>query len=430
LPTNRKELLEAVPGWQWDIHRDRWDFGFRLLNEFAEREGHCQVPTNNRTDDGFRLGEWVATQRAAKDGLSDVRKEQLQTLSGWVWNALDEKWETGFRHLTEFANREGHCRFPANYRTNDGYRLGTWVTNQRSTKSDLTAERKVRLEAVAGWSWDAHADQWEIGFLHLAAFAGREGHCKVPINHRTEDGYRLGIWVSTQRRMMDEIPDERKVRLEALPGWVWDVLGENWEEGFCYLKAFSDVEGHCNISNRYKTDDGYRLGQWVSVQRKNSNNVPDERKAKLEALPGWIWDVRAEQWEAGFRHLTGFASREGHCQLPKNYRTIDGYQLSSWVVTQRAAKDSLLDDRKQRLEATPGWSWDPHKDKWEKGFNELLQYQSEYGDVNVPKEWPSGLGSWANTQRQAKKNGKLVAERLTRLDEIGFVWLPRNKSES
>jgi Helicase associated domain len=108
-------------------------------------------------------------------------------------------------------------------------------------------------------------------------------------SYRTDDGYRLGQWVSIQRANREKMNPGRRERLEALPGWSWDVLSDQWEEGFSHLKKFSEREGHCRVHYSYKCDDGYRLGQWVKAQRGKKDRMAPDRQRRLEALPGWVW---------------------------------------------------------------------------------------------------------------------------------------------
>jgi hypothetical protein len=152
-------------------------------------------------------------------------------------------------------------------------------------------DRQRRLEALPSWSWDVLSDQWEVGFSHLKQFSEREGHCRVPKGFKTDNGYRLAQWVRNQRANKNSMESDRRQRLEALPGWSWNVLSDQWEEGFSYLKQFSEQRGHCRVAHRFKTDDGYRLGLWVQNQRAKKDTVEPDRRQRLEALPGWVWKV-------------------------------------------------------------------------------------------------------------------------------------------
>jgi hypothetical protein len=334
-----------------------WNYFFGLLEEFTEREGYAKVPNKFESADGFRLGQWASVQRRTKDSMSSERKTRLEGLLGWSWEFREDNWEEGFCHVKEFTDREGYARVPYNFKSVDGYNVGLWVANQRARIDIISPERKERLEALPGWSWNPFTEKWEKGFCYLKEFVDKQGHAEVPQNYKTADGFSLGSWVTTQRLTQSNITPERKVLLEVLPGWTWNTVDKKWGDGFSKLIEFSATYGHANPPISCVTEDGYRLGQWVSVQRGNKDIMSLERREQLESIPDWCWDPLAAKWEKGFYQLKKFVEREGHCLPRALYKTEDGYPVGSWVNTQRTTKDKISPVRKARLEALPGWIW-------------------------------------------------------------------------
>lgn len=421
----RKARLEALPGWVWDALSQQWEDGFIHLKEFADREGHANVSQSYLAIDGYQLGQWLGIQRTNKNDMSTERRARLEALPSWTWNSIDELWEEGFRHLKDFADREGHAKPLQSFISTDGYRLGGWISTQRVKHQSMSPERISRLEALPGWCWNAVEQQWEEGFLHLKEFVGREGHAKVTANYKTPDGFKLGSWVKIQRRPKDNISPERKVRLEALPGWSWDTHTDKWEDGYRHLQEYAKNEGHTKVVKDYKAADGYRLGQWVGVQRRIRNEISLERTTRLEAMPGWSWNVFSDNWEEGFRYLKEFVERDGHAKVVKNFKTTNGFHLGSWVDGQRQNKNQISLEQKNRLEALPGWTWNTWADKWDEGFRHLTEYTNREGHARVPQSFITKngyrLGSWVAKQRSKRASMSLeLNERLEALP--GWVW--------
>jgi hypothetical protein len=404
---------------------ESWMFWYGLLETFVKEHEHCRVRVSHKTNEGYRLGHWAATQRRNKETMDPMRRQRLEALPGWSWDFFLDLWEEGFSHLKAFSDREGHCRVVRTDETNEGYQLGEWVADQRSAKNTMGPMRRQRLEALPGWSWDVFSNQWEKGFYQLKQFSDREGHCRMRYGYKTDDGYPLGHWVAVQKRTKDSLTPDRRQRLEALPSWSWDVLLGQWEKGFYQLKQFSDREGHCRVRDGYKTDDGYPLGRWVAAQRIRKDSLPLDRQQRLEALPGWSWDAVSDRWDDGFSHLKKFLERKGHCQVPHGYKSESGYSLGTWVGRQRRQKDTMDPMRRQRLEALPGWSWGVYSDQWEQGFSYLKQFSEREGHCQVPTTFKTDddypLGQWVAVQRRTKNPP--APDRRQRLEALpGWVW--------
>ena len=114
------------------------------------------------------------------------------------------------------------------------------------------------------------------------------------------------MWLSRQRKLRKEgrLQGARMRRLEAV-GVAWDPLAEQWERMYGLLRAFREREGHANVP-RSHVEEGERLGEWLSRQRKrhqargwsaaerkakSPSALSDEEVARLEAV-GVVWRLK------------------------------------------------------------------------------------------------------------------------------------------
>ena len=130
-----------------------------------------------------------------------------------------------------------------------------------------------------------------------------------------------------------------------------------WEEGFEHMEEFVLSTGNAKVPADYVCVDGFDLGRWAERQRAFRNSMDGERKARLEAFKGWIWNIRDLAWEDGFEHLEEFVAADGDASVPYKHITPDGFDLWRWVERQRIARNNMDPVCKRRLEAVIGWTW-------------------------------------------------------------------------
>ena len=276
IPLWRRKLLKDL-GFCFSIRNIKpalnWNEGIRLMNLYKERFGHCNVIDG--WDENPTFGRWVSRLRAIKKSLGDEKIKQLDDM-GFSWNPVHDAWEQRFRELQEFQKRHGHCRVYSN-----SGKLGVWVSGIRQRKEKLSQKRLHRLNQL-GFDWDPVDTFWNNQYENLLEFKRRFGHVNVPKGWK--ENTRLSEWVALQRAKKTKITPQRKKMLEDI-GFDFARYESIWMQRYEELKAYQAEHGHCRL-----TDWNSLLGSWVSVQRRNRNRMPLERKKLLDAID-FVWYV-------------------------------------------------------------------------------------------------------------------------------------------
>jgi superfamily II DNA or RNA helicase len=342
------------------------------------------------------------------------------------------RWEFWLGLLEQYIQENGDALVPAKGLYH-GRKLGAWVNEQRTLYYDgsLSPLRVERLSGLDSWVWDARAAAWEDAAEHLERYADENGDALVPTNCIV-DGFRLGQWVGIQRMRYTKgtLSTQRKDRLSAVKGWVWDLSEAKWEQGFRHLLRYFETYGTTDVPQKYEAADGYRLGSWVNTQRqayKQKKAKPDHVKRLLEAFPDWNWNPGVGRWEEGLRHLLRFIETENHANVPQRY-DLNGYPLGSWASTQRAhrAQGVLRADREERLAQIPEWRWQAREDQWEQTYLKLLDYVKENNTSRVPQGHRVdgfNLGGWVQQQRSRFARQTITQDQKNRLGKLpGWQW--------
>ena len=148
---------------------EQWNLQYAKLLDFKRQNEHCIVPNKYKED--ASLGTWVCRQRNyhTNKKLRQDRKELLDK-TGFVWKAgkgyqsgrssttYDQIWNSQYKKLVDFKEKNGHCIVPRRY--GQDMPLGRWVFTQRSShnKNKTRADRKDLLDELGFiWQPNTHA---------------------------------------------------------------------------------------------------------------------------------------------------------------------------------------------------------------------------------------------------------------------------------
>ncbi len=310
------------------------------------------------------------------------------------------------------------------------------VVNERFTVIDEVKSCRELFEQLD----DTLSASWDMMYDEAKAYYEQYGDLDVPSRYKTIEGYSLGSWLSSQRKVrageqLGYLDDNRIAKLDAI-GMRWESAADlSWQRFYDAAKKYYEENGDLNVKALYVSKNGVRLGQWISNIRTykrsgiKSNYLAPERIAQLEEI-GMIWDQPDYIFERNFAALVKYHQRFGDANAPVDYVTEDGIRLGVWLHAQkskiRKGMSTITDSQIERLSGL-GVTWDTRVSMaWERGIAECKKFISQNGHLNVHCEYVTSdgyqLGKWVAHQRTHYRKGNLTQEKIKELESLGMAW--------
>ena len=133
---------------------------YEEAKQYKKNFGNLEVQKRYITDTGCALGNWLSVQRnlygeeakisngrqekeAVQDSLTQERIRKLSSL-GMRWeNYSDAAWNRGYEACQKFRMEHGDLLVPLDFVTEDGMKLGIWISQMRAFISvEITVYRR------------------------------------------------------------------------------------------------------------------------------------------------------------------------------------------------------------------------------------------------------------------------------------------------
>ncbi|CAB9497252.1 helicase [Seminavis robusta] len=281
---------------------------------------------------------------------------------------------------------------------------------------------------------------WFTMLERLKQYRVKHGTLNVP--RILPDDQKLASWVHYQRYLFHHktIAEERKAALDAL-GFEWTIADSkvgnrvSWDQHLAQLKEYKERHGDCLVPYTYK--DNKSLAYWVSRQRKDNNKgqLPEDKVAKLNEI-GFAWNPtlgrrwsknkdqrsRSTNWEGQFEKLRAIHEMGANGANGADTRTLieQDKSLEAWMKNQRYLYSV------KRMSADRVAKLDSIGFVWRIGisWNDYLVRLKNHKDTTGTFDNIADpkLLEWVECQRISKYWKELSKERVDQLNAIGFVW--------
>ncbi|KAF0690472.1 Aste57867_18128 [Aphanomyces stellatus] len=435
----------------FDVNELKWTLKIRAFETYKALHGDLKiqqdfiVPANDdrwpRDTWGMRLGLAVRSMRQKTDMAPD-RAAQL-TAMGFVWNILEQSWETKLLALKTYKALHGDLLVPYSFKTpapphidwpeaTCNMKLGHAVHNLRQNVEDMPATRRALLNAI-GFVWDCLELSWDTKLVALSQYKALFGDVVVPYSFRVPRNdaqwpmdcwdLKLGHAVHNLRQTGRlDMPAERRDQLDRL-GFVWDGLDGSWDAKLVALRTYRHMCGHVDVPPLFKVPKAapwppetweLKLGAIVIALRHQRRELGDERRQTLDAM-GFVWQPST----ASSRRMSSALStttRRSNARIPSpplppagSYPPQDSYYSQSQASYRHASQSQASQSQSFSQSQFPSRQWDVllatlHTFRTLYGYTTVVPRDFVVPPHNEhwpPHTWHVQLGAWLDSVLQS-----------------------------
>ncbi|MBQ7467078.1 MAG: helicase associated domain-containing protein [Clostridia bacterium] len=427
----------------------------RLLN-FKALNNNLNITKKYVESDGYPLGEKVYQIREGYVVLTGAQDDDLDNIN-FVWqepedtsdqlssktNQVSKKvvgnkfnFAEFYSHLQDYKKENGDLFISSNYKTKDGYPLGSRAANLRNENIMLSENDKLLLDDM-GFMWKLPEDK-KYGkrtfdlkkyVTEATAFIAKNGK-GIPKDFVTEDGYKLGEKTSYVRRhskyknlLQKYFPD---FNIENTMMERGKKSSANFDEIVCNLIAYKNSFGNLEVKVEYVSDDGYKLGSIVQRLRSGSILISDEQRKILDDM-GFIWKSSRDYFDFDrfYSELVKYKQQKGNLLIPAKYETKDGYKLGLRIVNLRNGKIHLKENEIDKINQL-GFVWKIGKKTFDFDlfYDQLFTYNQEFNTTKVPRSYVTQEGYQLGKKVDNVRSGLVHINeiQLKKLNKLGFKW--------
>ena len=290
-----------------------------------------------------------------KEGFK-ILEEQKEIVD--VLNSLkvDTKftWDDCYKYAKDYYEENGNLEVPVSFVTPTGFKLGKWIHAYRQAYKGngnyaITPEQITLLKNI-GMRFENidHMEEWMKHYKEAEWYYKENGNLEVPVSFVTSTGFKLGLWIDTQRKAYQgkkkytKTTPEQKSLLEKI-GMRFDNIDKmkEWLKKYEEAKVYYEEYGDLKVPAKYVTPTGFKLGSWIKIQRKafqgKGNYVITPEQKELLRKIGMRFEKidKMEEWLKNYEEVKKYFKEHGNLDISQRYITSTGFNLGTWISTSR-----------------------------------------------------------------------------------------------